>query len=422
MPRISVPGILSLLALPVCCAQPLTLDDCIRLAGSAPSAVTSAQRDVDIARLEMRQARNAFLPTGEVLTGYTYNSPSRSDPSSFSFVALNGIHEYLGIGQAILELDTSGRLRAAVQKARADRDAAAAGLAIARRDLRRMVTAAYYRVLLTRRLVTVATDVLGEARSFEQRVQAMAKGGEAARADVVRASAEVAFLEQALSNAQLEADLANMDLAGFWTTDVSAPLSLADPFDRPPLIAEAAAGGPDLYRNRPEFSVLDAQRRALEADSRAIRAQRLPQASLVLQYGVDMNRINFNEHGGAALISLTVPVFDWFRTRDASDQVRFRASQVANQARIAEREFSRDYHNALARVNSISRQYAITQRQIQSAEENLRLSRLRYEGGEGAALEVVTAQTQVGQARGNYFTALANYFIAQSDLEVAAGR
>jgi outer membrane protein TolC len=102
--------------------------------------------------------------------------------------------------------------------------------------------------------------------------------------------------------------------------------------------------------------------------------------------------------------------------------VQFRADQVANQARIAEREFSREYQNALARVNTLYAQLSITQQQIQVAEENLRLSRIRYEGGEGAALEVLTAQTQVGQARGNYFAALANYFIAQSDLEVAAGR
>ncbi len=56
------------------------------------------------------------------------------------------------------------------------------------------------------------------------------------------------------------------------------------------------------------------------------------------------------------------------------------------------------------------------------SEDNLRLSRVRYEGGEGTALDVVTAQGQLAQARANYFTAKANYLAARVDLEVASGR
>jgi outer membrane protein TolC len=47
---------------------------------------------------------------------------------------------------------------------------------------------------------------------------------------------------------------------------------------------------------------------------------------------------------------------------------------------------------------------------------------LRYEGGEGPALDVVLAQTQLTQARTNYYTAKANYLNARADLEVAAGK
>jgi outer membrane protein TolC len=56
------------------------------------------------------------------------------------------------------------------------------------------------------------------------------------------------------------------------------------------------------------------------------------------------------------------------------------------------------------------------------SEEDLKLSRIRYEGGEGAALDVVTAQNQLAQARSNYYSAIANYLTARVDLEVASGR
>ena len=424
MSSVSISGFL-VLALPVLCLgqnQPLTVDDCIRLAQSAPSAITSARRDVDIAKLGLNQAQRAYLPTGALLTGYNYNTPSASNPSTFAYVSLNAIHEYIGHGQITIPFDISGRLKAGVDRARADQDVASAGLAIASRDLRRIVTVAYYQVLLSRRLTTVASEVLQEAQSFEQRVQLLQQGGEAARADVVQASAQVAFYQQALLNAQLQAELANQDLASFWTTDVNTRLELVDPFDAPPPLAEIGGAGPTPYLNRPEFSLFDAQRRGFAADARATRAQLKPQTNVVLQYGVDMNRLNFRERGSAVFLGVTVPVFDWFRTRDAAQQFSFRAEQAQNQARVAERTYSRDYQNALSRLNSQYRQVAIAQQQIDVASENLRLSRIKYQGGEGVALEVLTAQTQVGQARGNHLTALANYYVAMADLEVASGR
>ena len=67
-------------------------------------------------------------------------------------------------------------------------------------------------------------------------------------------------------------------------------------------------------------------------------------------------------------------------------------------------------------------QIAALDRQVKLAEEDLTLSRVRYEGGEGSALDVVTVQNQLAQARAGYYTNLANYLIAKADLEVADGR
>jgi outer membrane protein len=224
-----------------------------------------------------------------------------------------------------------------------------------------------------------------------------------------------------LSGAELEADLANFDLASFWTAQVADRLALEDALDQPPPVPDADTA-PTPYLNRPEFSLLDAARRGFQADARGTRAQSLPQPSLVYQYGLDTDKLSSSNRGSAAFISVNLPIFDWFRTRDAARQFQLRAEQVSVREQTAPREFSREYQNALARIRTLYRQISIAQSQVQSATENLRLSRLRYEGGEGPALEVVTAQTQAGQARSNLYTALANYYIARTDLEVAAGR
>ncbi|MGH9666179.1 MAG: TolC family protein, partial [Bryobacteraceae bacterium] len=176
------------------------------------------------------------------------------------------------------------------------------------------------------------------------------------------------------------------------------------------------------FLKRLEFNLYDAQHRGFLADYRRARGDLLPQTSVGFQYGIDSFRLNWADRGSAATVGVTIPVFDWFRAISAARQSRIQAQIVESTEAIARRQFSRDYQTALAQVKMIYRQISIAQTQVKFSEDNLRLSRVRYEGGEGLALDVVAAQTQLAQARANYYTSIANYLNARADLEVAAGR
>lgn len=423
--RICLYAIVMWVLVTICSAQSspdlLTLNDCIRLAQSAPSALSVAGQQSEIARYSLTQVRAGFFPQAWIGNAYTYNSPLAGSPDRTSFLALNGIREYNSVWSTALEVDTSGRLRAALERARADRDAATANEALTQRDLKRVVAAGYFRLLLARRLIRVAQDALAEAQRFEARTKLLFENGEVAQADLVKASSQVAFLDQALNAAQTEAQVANHDLASFWTTNVDSPLPLLDVFDQPVPPPDAEPLGAPFMR-RPEFDLMGAQRRGFLADSRRARAELLPQARLVFEYGIDSTHAWLRDRGYGTFVHLNIPVFDWLRSHSLSRQFALRAQQVETNRAIAERTFSRDYQNALTRVKQIYRQIAITERQVKFSEENLRLSRIRYEGGEGSALDVVAAQNQLAQARTNYYTALSNYLNARADLEVAAGR
>ncbi len=212
-------------------ATPATSHACRTASGwrsRSPSPVSLARQERDIAARETTQARAGFLPQSRLVNGFTYNSPLLYNREMFSFLPLNGIREYAFLFSVDQEFDTSGRLRADLARARVARDLAGTSLALTERDLRRAVTTAYYRALLTRRIARIVQDALAESQSFEKRTKLLFEGGEAAQADVVKASAQTAFLEQALNAAELEAKLASQELASFWTRDVAEPLSLAD--------------------------------------------------------------------------------------------------------------------------------------------------------------------------------------------------
>jgi outer membrane protein len=401
--------------------QPLTLQDCIRLAESVPSSVSLARQDRDIAARDVTQARAGFLPQSHLATGFIYNSPLSYNRELFSLLPLNGIREYSAIVAVNQEFDTSGRLRAEMSRARVSQQIAGTSLALAQRDLRRAVTVAHYRTLLTRRIVRITREALAESQSFEKRTKLLFDGGEAARADVVKASAQSASLQQALTAVELEAELANQDLAAFWTRDVSATLDLADALDTTPPPPEAEQQAAPFLK-RLEFSLLDSQRAGFQADVRRARSALLPQLGVAFQYGLDSTAVRIRDRGYAAFVNLTIPIFDWNKARAAMQQARLRTEQIDSTRAISERTFSREYQGALSRVKRLFEQIALTERQVKLAEEDLRLSRVRYEGGEGLALDVVSAQNQYAQARTNYYVTMVNYLSARTDLEVASGR
>src|SRR5580704_13265654 len=107
---------------------PLTLDDCQRLALAAPSALSLARQEREIATRGITQARAGFLPYSQVSSAFDYNSPAAGAPS---FVAANGVHEYVAQVAITQEFDTSGRLRSDLARARAQENAAAVSVVIA---------------------------------------------------------------------------------------------------------------------------------------------------------------------------------------------------------------------------------------------------------------------------------------------------
>jgi outer membrane protein len=407
---------------------PLTLDDCIKRAMQAPSAVTVARQGVEASRYAVKGAGSAFLPKTVVSNAFTFNS-SLGIPAApgTPFLALNGTHEYQTVLNSSVELDTSGRLRADLAKARSERDIAQLDLRIQTRDLKQQVTLAFLQALLTRHLQESARETLEEAQRFEQLAQKLFGGGEVAQADVVKAQAQVAFSQQLMEQAQLEARLANQQLASFWTTEVDQTVPLSDILKSEPSIPPGdrvtqTTVGPAVYLKRPELLRLDAEHRGALADYRRARADLFPTFTASYEYGIDAPIYSWSYRGQAAFLTLNVPIFDFFHTRDTYKELQIRAQIVETNHSLAQRQYSREYQSALARVESALSQVKSSRDQVRLSESNLRMAKVRYEGGEGVALDVVTAVQQLSQAKVNYFTAYANYFSAESDLRVAEGQ
>ncbi|MBI3666149.1 MAG: TolC family protein [Acidobacteria bacterium] len=402
--------------------QVLTLADCWKLAEAEFSLAERARLDARSAGELVRQARAGFLPQVAYENAFTYNSPLLHDRSTFSFVALNAIREYVSQPTLTEEVDLSGRLRATLARGRAEAGIAQARASITRRDLRLAVREAYYATLEARHNVEAAQRNVEEAEAFARRTRLMAEQGEAARADVVKAEVQLAARRRTLYAAQTTARNAGLLLKSFWSADLAAPPEIEDSFLQAPTEQDYLGWEAAWISRRSEFSLLTAAEQAARAEARLARSERRPSFNIVYAYGIDSERVRIRDRGQAVFANLRIPLFDWNRSRSRELQANLARRQVEIDQQIARRVFTGQFYSERNNVELAVKQMAEGKRETELARESLRLARLRYDAGETTALEVVEAQNTAAAADVAYNQAVFNYHMSRARLEVAIGQ
>src|SRR5258708_5175846 len=173
-------------------STPLSREEAVRLALAQASAYQQAQFSEQIAAEDVKQAKAAFLPKISAPLAFIYTTPFVGSPitgpsAAPSFIAANGIKEYEAFLKVAGDIDTAGRLRAALQRNRFLLEAAHNGTEAARRDLIEATDEAYYGLAATKTKRQSAEVNLSAAEQFEHVTSLLFDGGEVPSVDLIRA-------------------------------------------------------------------------------------------------------------------------------------------------------------------------------------------------------------------------------------------
>ena len=411
-------------------AQPnplLTLDEAIRRAKVNEPTYAAAVAESRIANLDRSIARTGLLPDLTFHNQGLYTQPNGSvnqagqgagaQPSP-RFIANNAVREYASQG---VVNETLGLAQVAdVKRADAASALAAAELEIARRGLVATVTGLYYGVSAAEHKAAIAMRAHAEAEDFLRLTGQREQQREAAHADVVKAQLEEQQRGREVSDAKLAADKARLELGVLMFPDPRTPYTLATPDEPGPLASRAdveqAAG-----KNNPEMKSALAAVKVSDADVLAARAAYLPSLGLNYTYGIDAPQFDSTgpDHvrnlGYSASVTVDIPVWDWLATQHKVKQSEIRRDVAKTTLTATQRRLIAQLDEAYAEAAGARDQLTSLDASVQTAAESLRLTKLRYTGGEATVLEVVDAQTAfVGaenareDGRVRYQTALAN--------------
>jgi len=410
----------------------ITLEDAIHRAQQNEPVFAGARGDQQSAAIDRYLAKAGMLPSVVYHNQALYTQPNGqvnqggqtgNQPAPI-FIANNAVHEYAS--QASINETVGLKQLADVRAASAAAARAAAELEVARRGLIQAVVNLYYMVSNADRKLALLTEALNEAQSFSDLTQKREAAREVAHADVVKAELERQQRQRDLTDVQVAAEKARLELAVLLFPDPRTPYTTVAPAAAETLptreeVNSAAAA------NNPEIRSALASLQQSDAEVLAARAAYLPDLSLNFTYGIDAPQFAKNGPDGvhnlgySASATLDIPVWDWLSTQKRVKQSEIRRNVARVALTAAQRRLIADLDEAYSEATAAHQELDLLDQSVHTAAESLRLTRLRYSAGEATALEVVDAQNAYTAAESAQADGTLRFQNAKAGLQVLTG-
>jgi len=400
----------------------LTLQDALARARKNSVQFQSALTDSALARQDRFQAGAALLPS------VIYNNQAlytQLRGNTVIFIANNAAHEYLSQGNIHESIDLAAV--SSFRRASALAAAAKARAGIGSRGLVVTVVQDFYSVSAAQQKLLSAQKAAEEGENFLKLTQELEKGGEVAHSDVIKADLQAQERRRQLQEAQLGLVNARLDLAVLIFPDFSDNYEVADDLHAAVPLPTLGEVQQQAARENPDVRAALEAARAANADVTGARAGYLPSLSFDYWYGIDAERFALNGPNGAsnlgssAAATLNIPIWNWGATQSRIKQAELRRDQAHRELSLAQRKLLAEIKSLYAEGETAYKELGGLERSAELAADSLRLTTLRYKGGEATVLEVVDAQTTNAQASAAYQDGAVRYRVALANLQTLTG-
>ena len=400
-------------------AVEINLDKAIEMALKTNPTVKISEADSSVAKAQKDEAKaSRWLSidyTHKTARGGYYDP----DPSSSQYAPRNS---HTNGFTASIPLYTGGKLSGTIEQAVQNYKSSEYGVDESYQAVKLSATNGYYAVLQAIDTVKLSKDSVERLSAHLQNVQAQYDVGVVAKVDVLRSQVELANAEQNLIKAQNAYDLAVADLNNIiglpHGTDLKVTESLQyNKYDNPMenCINFALA-------NRPELFQAEAGIEAAKAAVKVAKSGYMPQvaASASNDWSSTSWPGDDNQNWGVG-VSVSMNVFDSGVTAakvNASEASLYKAEETYRQTKDS---VQLDVRNNYLSLREAEKRIATSRVAVDSAEEDYRISQLRYQAGVGTNIDVMDAQVALTQAKNNYVQALYDYNTSSAALAKAMG-
>jgi outer membrane protein TolC len=266
-----------------------------------------------------------------------------------------------------------------------------------------------------------------EGDRFLKLTQDLEKGGEVAHSDVIKAELQMQDRRRQLMEAQLGLLNARLDFAVLIFPDFNDNFELAEDLHASVPLPTLDEVQQRAARDNPDVRAALAAVQQAGHDVTGARAGYLPSLSFDYWYGIDAERFAVNgpngvsNLGSSAAANVNIPIWNWGATQSRIKQAELRRTQAQRELSLAQRRLLAEIKSLYAEADTALNELSGLSRSAELSAESLRLTTLRYKGGEATVLEVVDAQTTFAQANSAFQDGAVRYRVALANLQTLTG-
>lgn len=242
--------------------------------------------------------------------------------------------------------------------------------------------------------------------------------------DLLKAQVKENEAELLVSKATNGLALSSMNLCRVIGIELNSQLLVRDSLEES--ILPGILEGKDGITGRPEYNILEKQVEMKENEVALVRSDFMPQLGLAATYGYgDGLTLNGESEGVAsfgAMVSLKVPIYNWGEGRNKVKAMKAEEEM----ARLKQEETAQLMHLEVARARynteDAMKRVQLTRKSLSQAEENLQVSKNRYEVGLETITNYMEAQAQWQKAWSDWIDARAELRLSETYFLKATGR
>jgi outer membrane protein TolC len=212
--------------------------------------------------------------------------------------------------------------------------------------------------------------------------------------------------------------------------DISSPLTLTDKLADVKFepLKDVSAQKFD-YEKRVEYNLFTVQYKLAKLDLKRQRFSYLPTAVAYASLNGSSQSNEFDVWDTRkpwypmALVGakFTMPVFTGLARHSRNQQAKLSVMKAENNMEMIRQAIDLELASATAGLQNASSSLEIQKKNIETAEEVYRVSKIKFESGVGSNLEMITAETTLKESQTNYFNALYDAMISKIDFDKANG-
>jgi outer membrane protein len=333
------------------------------------------------------------------------------------------IYSRLGAGLTVSQLLTDfGRTKSLVEASKSHAAAEQQVAETVRAAIVFQTDGAYYALLRTRSLLTVAEQTVAARQLVAEQVAALAQASLKSQLDVSFANVNLAQAKLQLSGARNQLSSASAKLSSALGMTDEHDFELTDEALPGPLDSIADGYIRTAIEKRPELATLRLEVSAAERSVQAEKALAYPVVSVIGTAGfVPSGVIQVPGHYGAIGANISIPVFNGGLNKARRNEAELKLQAANRRVDDLNNRVVRDVRTAWLDASTAFEQVGLTAQLLEQATVALDLAKSRYELGLSAIVELSQAQLNLTSAQIATAGAKFDYLVQRSYLALQTG-